>query len=165
MKQFLKILVIALVTSTSLLAQPQRRFERIHSLKVAYITDRIQLTSEQSAAFWPVYNEYEREMQSTRKQFANQNHDNRPMSDEASMHLIDDNLDYQQRVLDIKKKYKDQFLKILSPQQLVDLYKAERQFKLMLIQQLKQKHGNNGGRWRNHNRGYDGPQINNKEDN
>jgi len=150
MKRLLNIFFVILFTTTTLFAQPQRRFERIRAIKVAYITDKIHLTSEQSAAFWPVYNQYEQELQSARKQFANQNHDAKPMSDEASMQLIDDNLDYQQRVLDLKKKYKDQFLKVISPQQLVELNKAERQFKMMLIQQLKEKHGNNK-RWRNNN--------------
>ena len=42
-------------------AQPGKRMERIHAIKVAYLTDKLQLTSEQSEKFWPIYNRYEEE--------------------------------------------------------------------------------------------------------
>lgn len=40
------------------IAQENRR-ERIKSLKVAYLTEKLDLSPEEAAAFWPVYNEYE----------------------------------------------------------------------------------------------------------
>lgn len=39
-------------------AQENRR-ERIKSLKVAYLTEKLNLTAEEAAVFWPSYNEYE----------------------------------------------------------------------------------------------------------
>jgi len=57
---------------------------------------------------------------------------------------IEDNLDYQQAVLDIKRKYKERFLKVLSPQQLTDLQQAEREFRQVLMQRMKERRGQGG---------------------
>ncbi len=58
--------------------------------------------------------------------------------DAVSRQFIDDNLDYQQQVIEIKRKYNDRFLKVISPQQLADLFKAEREFKQILMKRLEQ---------------------------
>jgi len=119
----------------------QHAMERIHAIKVAYITDRLHFTSEQSAKFWPVYDKYEKDVQSTRKDYFAKYAQKNPgtADDNTSRQFIDDNLDFQQDVLNIRRKYNDEFLKVLSPQQVAQLYKTEREFKELLIQQLKEK--------------------------
>jgi hypothetical protein len=122
-------------------AQPGgRRMERIHAIKVAYLTDKLQLTSEQSARFWPVYNQYEEEkmglMRSMRKN--NSVNDN---TSEDPMRSIDDDIAIQEKMLDLRKKYKDEFLKVISPQQLVTLIESEKEFKRLLLQQMKERRG------------------------
>jgi hypothetical protein len=118
--------------------------ERIHAIKVAYVTDRLHFTSDQSSRFWPVYNRYEQDVRSARKQFVEKYAKTSPgqADDATSRQFIDDNLDYQQEVLNIRRKYNDEFLKVLSPQQVMQLYKTEREFNQLLIQQLKEKQNN-----------------------
>jgi hypothetical protein len=65
----------------------------------------------------------------------------------TSRQFIDDDLDYQQQVLDLKRRYNNRFLKIISPQQLAELYKAEREFLQMLQQKLKDRRGDRRRRW------------------
>jgi len=137
-------IIIALVISTlSALAQPQR-FERIHALKVAYLTDRIHLSSEQAQRFWPVYNTYEKELWEIRKSYRQQMKGNTTDNPEAAREFIDNDLGYQEAVLNLRKKYNGQFLNVISTQQLADMLQAERDFKRMLIQQMRDKRG--GGR-------------------
>lgn len=147
MRQLIKIILIICFTAATALSQQRRPTERIHAAKMAYITDRLQLTSRQSAEFVPVYNDYEREIRDTRQYFFKKYKGNDPgqMDDADSRQFIDDNLDYQQRVIEIKRKYNDRFLKIISPQQLADLFKAEREFRQMLMKRLEQQHRNSGG--------------------
>ena len=57
----------------------------------------------------------------------------------AARQFIEDDLDYQQQVITLKRKYNDSFLKVISAQQLADLYTAEREFRQLLMQQLKQR--------------------------
>ncbi len=156
MKKLLRVVAIFLivVTTTPLFAQQGQGMARIHAAKMAYITDRLHLTARQSGDFIPLFNDYESEIRDTRQSFFKKYNGIHPddADDATSRRFIDDNLDYQQQVIEIKRKYNDRFLKIISPQQLADLYTAEREFKQMLIKRLKQQRG--GGRFNNRGNGY-----------
>lgn len=158
MKQLMPFLLLMLVCATNGYSQrnmPERRegMERIHAAKMAYITDRLNLTTEQSAGFIPVYKEYEEEVKRNRKEFLQKYKgvDVEGADDATAMQYVDDNLDYQEKVIVIKRKYNDRFLKVISPQQISELNKAEREFKQILMKRLEerrnQRHGG-GGRWR-----------------
>jgi Spy/CpxP family protein refolding chaperone len=120
-------------------AQPRGRAgERIHAIKVGYLTDRLKLTPEQAAAFWPVYNRYESEVREAKRAFRQKYRGGAADEAEANEY-IDDQLDYQQQVLAINRRYKDRMLAIISPQQLAALYEAERDFRKLLLQQLRER--------------------------
>jgi len=138
MKQLLFAILIVLCATTSFAQKPG--MERILAAKAAYVTDKIHLNKDQYATFLPLYDSYEREIWSTRKAFK-QKYKSGTTDDHGScMQFVDDNIDFQQQVLDIKKKYKDQFLKLISAQQLADLYVAEREFNQLLLKRMKERH-------------------------
>ena len=118
------------------------RAERVQAIKIGYLTDKLQLTSSQATAFWPVYNEYQRDLRQARRAFRQKyrNADVQESNAEASR-FIEDNLDFQEQAIAIKRKYKDRLLKVISAQQLATLYEAERDFKKLLLQQLREKRG------------------------
>lgn len=156
MKKFITATLFCMLAAISGYSQDREahdnspRFERIHAIKVAYITDKLHFTPEQSAQFWPLYNKYEQEVHSIRRAFF-EKYKGQSNSDKATARqFIDDDLDYQQDILDLKRKYKDDFLKIISTQQLADLYRAERDFKLMLLKELNERHKGDGKNWREH---------------
>ena len=133
------VLVIAcLLLCTS--GYAQRRGERVHALKVGYITDKVNLTSSQAEKFWPVYNNYEEDLRGIRQKYIRQyKSKTSDFSEEEARKYVEDDLDYQADLLDLKRKYKSEFLKVISAQQLADLYVAEREFRQMLIQKLRQR--------------------------
>ena len=148
MKKLLRSVLIVFITAVATVAYAQRGqgLERIHAAKMAYITDRLHLTQQESGGFIPLYNEYEREIKDTRQSFMKKYKGTNPAAadDATARQFVDDNLDYQQDVIAIKRKYNDRFLRIITPQQLADLYKAEREFKQMLMQRLKDRAANGG---------------------
>lgn len=97
-----------------------QRGERIQALKIAFLTQKLKLTSAEAEKFWPVYNEYEEEVKGIR---AEKNDD--------------DVLENEQKLLDIKKKYKPKFEKILGSEKVITLYNAEKEFRNVLIKRLK----------------------------
>lgn len=137
-------LIILLFTNTILFAQPQsqqNKFERIHAAKVSYITDRLHLTADQSARFWPVYNQYDDALKSLRKEYFDKytNSKTLPGSEAESRKYVEDDFAFQEAQLALKKKYRDEFQKVLSAQQLAQLYQAERDFKKLLVQELQER--------------------------
>lgn len=134
------LLILAILfTVTTVWAQPDnpKHRERIKALKIAYITEHVELSAEQAEKFWPVYNRFEKEMHSLHRGFMEKYRSDNPDTDPRTAHeYIDANLDFQEQALELKKKYKDEFLKVISAQQVADLYRAERGFKEMLLKEL-----------------------------
>jgi hypothetical protein len=147
MKRIIGIISILLV-SISLQAQPggsddrgRPGLERVRAIKMGYLTDRLHLTPVQAASFWPVYDDYEGELRNARQSFRQKYREGAGENDAAANRFIDDNLDFQEQVLTINKKYKNRMLKVISPQQLATLYEAERDFRKLLLQQLRRRGG------------------------
>jgi hypothetical protein len=140
MKQIALILLLIAGLQTISHAQRGRPMERIHAAKMAYITDRIKLTADQSAQFVPVYNEYEQELRQIRRAYHNKYKvSDAEQDDMEARRKLEDDLDYQQQVIELKRKYNERFLKVLSGKQVSDMYAAEKEFRTMLLKRLKQR--------------------------
>lgn len=141
MKRFGHIILLIVFAVSTALAQPgdNERFEKIRAIKVSYITDKIHLTSEQAARFWPVYNRYDDELRNERRRIRQQIMKEKNLTEDDARKYIHDNLAYQEKKVELKKKYKDELLKIITPQQLAELYQAEQGFKQILLHQLGDK--------------------------
>ena len=122
MKKYLLVIIAILGTFSFAMAQNGKGHEKIQALKVAFITQKLHLTPSEAEKFWPVYNQYDNEIMQLRANKRN-----------------GDVLDNEEKLLDIRKKYKSSFEKILGPGRLNDLYNAERDFRNALIQRLKRQ--------------------------
>lgn len=122
MKRYLLIIIATFGFISFVQAQKGNGREKIRALKVAFITQKLNLTPSEAEKFWPVYNQYENEIIQLR---ANKKDGNV--------------LDNEQKLLDIRKKYKPSFEKILGSGRLNDLYNAEKDFRNVLIQRLKER--------------------------
>lgn len=131
-----KLLLILLTISFCLsaditLAQNTKR-EKIESLKIAFITKKLDLSPEDSQIFWPVYNQYQKEIgdlillrRAARK--------------DSDPDAIDEDLDIEGKIVDVRKKYRKEFARVLSPEKINQFYQAEREFREELIKQLKSR--------------------------
>jgi hypothetical protein len=124
----LLLLLMAGLGST-LSAQPGRRGERIESLKIAHLSGRLNLDPQTAEKFWPLYHQYEREMQELVLEKRRLNR----MDDRSA----DDILEQEQKALDIRKKYHAQFLRVIDNNQLGQLMQAEKEFRQMVIRRAR----------------------------
>jgi Spy/CpxP family protein refolding chaperone len=135
------VLLLLLSLST---ASAQRRSEeemkKIQDAKVAIITNRLNLTSEQSTGFWPIYNEYSqkrREIHRAQRRIINEKKAE-GKADEQVLNNLKEVQELKQKELDLEKEYQNRFLKVITAGQVIELYKAEKTFNDMLLQRLKQ---------------------------
>src|SRR4051812_49305516 len=66
----IKLIIMLMVISFAIHAQGDKQRpnrERIESMKIGMITQRLNLTPEEAKVFWPVYNKYSAELQEIRK--------------------------------------------------------------------------------------------------
>ncbi len=143
----LSVLFIILFTNTVAIAQPGHMREPIKALKIGYITEKVELTAKQAEKFWPVYNNYEEDLHQIRKKFFDKYRKENPdeRDREQARAYIEANLDYQEQILNTKKEYQKKFLKVISEEQLADLYQAEAGFRTMLIKELRSRGKPHGG--------------------
>ena len=127
-------------------AQTPQQKENIEARHIGFITNELQLTPEEAQVFWPVYNRYHGELEALRKKHTTEllgvkvNFDS--YTDDQVSKLIDDEMDYRQKELDLQRKYSEEFKKVLPVKKVARFYRAEQQFKINLIRDIKQ---NNSG--------------------
>lgn len=139
MSKIVLILLTWLVALNTVAAQPskQEKMERIKALKIAYVTEQLNLKADQAEKFWPVYNMLENEKWELRKDFFSKyKNDNPTATTKTAREYIDASLEYQGAILELKKKYKNELLKTITTEQLAQLYKAESGFRQLLLKEL-----------------------------
>ncbi len=124
MKKFILILIVIAGNFSAIKAQDENgtKAERIEALKIAFITQKLQLTPDEAQKFWPVYNQYQNDIRSLQLDYKN-----------------GPALENEEKLLDIRKKYATSFEKVIGPQKLNRLFNAERDFRTILIRRLQNR--------------------------
>lgn len=122
--------------------------EQIRARRVAFITDKLNLNSEESAHFWALYNEYEAERRRLRQAQRSQR---QPVNNDAEAEArIEQQFETEAALLSLKRNFYDQAKTKVPPRKLVLLPQAEREFKRQLLRTLRERRGmgprNRGGR-------------------
>lgn len=147
MKKIGYLIACILFTCLAAVAQPRGgQGERIRAIKADFIKERIQLTGAQASRFWPVYNRYEDEQRDVRRKFRSKypQQQRGSRNEFQSRQFVDDNIEFREERLDVERKYKDEFLRVISAQQLAKMYEAERDFKRMLLDNLRERRDGQG---------------------
>lgn len=121
--------------------QDPKAQEKINSLRIAYLTEKLGLTSEQAEKFWPVYREFSQERMKLRNEFreAQKGVDPEHPDPKKQQELVDLGLKIKQRELDLEKDYSGRLMKVISAQQVLNLRKAEQDFRALLQNQIQQR--------------------------
>ena len=123
---------IILLMSKSVYAQANQK-EKVESMRIAFITHRLNLTPNEAKAFWPVYNSYRHDLSTLRRNFY-------PMDDGTDPHLdADRQLEFEQKKLDLKKRYKPELEQAIGKEKMNQLIGAEEDFKRMLVQIIRNR--------------------------
>ncbi|NCI47580.1 hypothetical protein [Sediminibacterium soli] len=123
MKKIIVLIVLLVSVADYGLAAPVHlQPRRLESLKIAYITRELSLTPEESQKFWPVYNGYVAELRKTR------------------LEKKEDVLEQEESTLAVRKKYREEFRKILTTDQRANrALTAERDFNNMIRKELQKR--------------------------
>lgn len=117
------------------------QIEKMKAHKVTFITNELDLTAEEAAKFWPVYNEMDAKLTALRQSKKSMMEGKKPgeLSDEELEKLVDQHVVYKQQELDIEKEYLDRFKVILPMQKVAKLQRVDQKFHRQLIRKLSDK--------------------------
>jgi len=124
-------IVILCASPILVFAQPSgNKKEQKEARRIAFYTEKLDLSRGEAESFWPVYREMDKAMASLRKDAKAKRRGNiAEMNDKELEQLLDDLISFKQKELDLKRKYHDEFKKILPIRKVAKLYHAEEQFK------------------------------------
>jgi len=119
-------------------AQPRKPGDRIESLRIAFFTEKLQLTPDESKDFWPLYNEYQESEKNIRQAHKNET-SLELMSDAQVEDFIENSFEMDEKLLQLKKEYYGKMRKVLPPRKIAMLNRVERQFKERLLQEWQNR--------------------------
>jgi Spy/CpxP family protein refolding chaperone len=151
-----KIIVSVLVILTTcwipLLAQPHKgppprmtpeMKEKLEAMKIAFFTSKLDLTSDEAASFWPVYNKYQEELmnlrEGRREEMRSLRDSSKELSDKEYEKVFDGEIAFRQAELDVMKKYQGQLKKTLPMKKLARLPRLEEEFKRELLHKARER--------------------------
>jgi len=141
-----KIVVLSvLLMSSVLFAQHKPDKDKIKSLKVAFLTERLDLSSKEAQTFWPIYNEYNEKRDAMREKKHNQVYrklrDAESLSEKEAGELIEQYLAYEEQEEELDKNFIQKINKVIPAKKTLLLLRSEYEFKKQLLKQYRHKKG------------------------
>jgi hypothetical protein len=140
MKNIILLFSFYLLFSLTLQAQEEKRPEagRIEALKIAYLTRKLNLSTDEAQKFWPVYNSYANEMRRAHQDMRENK---------------GGEIEREEKMLGIRKKFNGEFNKALSSDKVNEFFRAEREFNGIVQKEIMERRqqrmdGRNRGRFR-----------------
>jgi replicative DNA helicase len=141
-----KIILFLILIPTFVFAQnSENTREKIKQLKIAFITTELNLNSDESAKFWPIYNAAENkifDIKKTRYQAYNKYIKDKKESEitEAdAKKFIEIMDDCEKKIFDIKADLNQNLGNSITYKKIVKLKKAEEDFRQKLLEQYKRQ--------------------------
>ena len=127
MKKILLILTMFIGLTTIVVAQDEdgpKDGSRIEAMKIAYLTKKLNLSTDEAQKFWPIYNKYIDEVRAARREA----HQNKT-----------DEIKSEEKILDIRKRYNGEFNKALSAEKVNSFFRTEKEFSSFLQKELMER--------------------------
>jgi len=139
MKHKLLYIIILLISGSSF-AQPNQG--KIRALKIAFITEKLNLTETEAEKFWPIYNNYDKNTSKIKREEINKiRQDIRrnigALTDNEANELIDRLLSAENKLFNEKTLLVSKLRGVISPQKIILLKVAEEEFNKRMLERMK----------------------------
>ena len=141
MKQFVFISIFALLTVSSF-AQKGEKHERIEALRTAYLTQELEMSSEEAQRFWPIYNSYDKEAHELKKlerKVKDIYKSDEDLTEDVARETLEDLKRYYKQSEVLKNKLIDDLLAEFDPIFVLKFKKADYKFRLELLKKYRNK--------------------------
>lgn len=127
----------------------KEKMAEIKAQKSAYITTKLELTTEQAQQFWPLYNAYDAQQDVIRKEARELGRGARnsgdALTEAQAAEMIAKHLANLQKEVDLDNQYSDKFKKSIGAVKTVQLRLAEQDFNREVLRRLKERMGSRSG--------------------
>lgn len=148
MNKKIYILLFSLFLSTLMFSQKNNKesWKKIKALKVAYLTEQLNLMSDEAEKFWPLYNEFDKKQGKLRnssrmklRKMIREKGDIEAITDEEAKGLITFKLSNDKALYELQSEFVKKVGKIISHQKILKLQLAEMEFARKLMKKYRKK--------------------------
>jgi Spy/CpxP family protein refolding chaperone len=117
--------------------------EKIKSIKIAYITTELDLTTDEATKFWPLYNSFEEKQQEIRKLKLRgyldrvDDEDFDKLTDKEATATLAQMETTEEELFQLRKKFISSLKGVISPVKILKLKKVEEEFNRKLLKQYR----------------------------
>lgn len=139
MKRLIPILIL-LVSFSGFAQRGGEIQERIKAQKIAFITEKLELTSEEAQQFWPIYNEFEAKVEKIKSENLRplkkeMRQDN--VSDKRANEILEKLIKAETEMHNARLELVEDLKTVISAKKIIMLKVAEDQFNQKLLDKLK----------------------------
>lgn len=150
MKKIITLIYITFCLSLSINAQINSEGrKKIKALKVAYLTEQMNLSTSEAEKFWPVYNTYNKTQYEIRnnykhsiKKIEKEHEDVANISEEKAKKLVSLKLETDKKLYEEQSKFTKQLVGIISYKKILKLQIAEMEFGRKLLRKYRHRDEN-----------------------
>lgn len=117
--------------------------EKVEAMRIGFLTQKLDLTPDEAQKFWPVYNEFQKKREELHKKRKDEHKNMKDsvdaLSDKQVEAIVDGEMSFRQKNLDLEKEYHGKFKSVLPIKKVAKLYRAEEQFSRHLLEQISGK--------------------------
>lgn len=138
------IILFVLLASWSTFSQDLNKREKIKSLKVAFITERLALTQTEAQKFWPIYNAYEIEKDMQRRLgYEKRKQISEDISEAQAKVMLNDLIKFERERENLRIDFIESLVnqKVLPAKKILQLRTAEDEFNRKMLHEYKKRHG------------------------
>ncbi|MFD2561356.1 sensor of ECF-type sigma factor [Aquimarina rubra] len=145
-----KILLLFIIVFTINVSYSQRGPRgRVKALKIAYITEQLDLSSKEAQQFWPIYNEHEDTMESLKRKerksvrALKETNGFENLNEKEAEDFLNNYLLAEEEKFIARKKLITDLRQIIPHKKILKLVKAEMDFNKRLLKQLRDRRQGN----------------------
>lgn len=140
MKKFFALILILTLANITFAQNFKEKKEKIKALKVAFITEKLSLTTEEAQKFWPIYNAFDEkqfEIRHNKRKESLEGIEN--ISEKEAQSIIAEMQSHDEEMHQLKKKFIADLQKVLPAKKIILLKKTEDEFNRKLLREFRER--------------------------
>lgn len=121
----------------------QQKKDQVKAMKIAFITSELNLTPDEAAKFWPLFNEFEEKQKAIRqdkiKNYIDRSQGSEKLTEKEALNLLNQMETAEEELHQLRKKFVANLKGVLPATKILKLKKAEEEFSKKLLQQYRDK--------------------------
>lgn len=137
-----KVIIIICFVALTFSAYAQKKpHERVKALKIAFITEKLNLTETEAQKFWPIYNAHEKEVEMLRENAREKRRklNIRDLSESDATKALADMMAFEKEQLNHQEDLIESLKNVIPATKIIRLHLAEKAFNQRMLEELKNR--------------------------